>query len=104
MSWADKAIEHLSRGKEIEVRPRGNSMTPKIRSGALCKLVPLGDCKIKRGDILLVKVRGNIYLHLVSAVDKDRVQISNNHGHVNGWTSKSNIFGRLESVDNSDTA
>jgi hypothetical protein len=38
---------------------------------------------------------------LVSAVDqaKKRVQISNNHGRVNGWTSHDRVFGICVAVD-----
>lgn len=76
-------------------------MTPKIRSGALCRIEPLDSQPLRRGEIVLVKVRGNIYLHLISALDKERVQISNNHGHVNGWTARENVYGRLIAADNS---
>lgn len=77
-------------------------MTPRVRSGATCELEPVSDPdSLRRGDIVLVKVKGTIYLHLITAVEKDRVQIGNNHGRINGWTPKSNVYGRLVSVDNS---
>lgn len=48
---------------------------------------------LKKGDIVWCKVKGNHYIHLISAVDKERFQISNNHGRVNGWASSSQIYG-----------
>jgi hypothetical protein len=40
---------------------------------------------------------------LITALEKDRVQIGNNHGRVNGWTPKANVFGRAVRIDNSGT-
>lgn len=102
MGWADEAIRALSEGEEVTVYPRGNSMTPKIRSGARCTIAPVDPSTLRRGEIVLVKVKGSVYLHLISAVDKERVQISNNHGHANGWTAKANVYGKLVAVDNSE--
>lgn len=98
MSWATHLIEKLREGETVSFRPRGNSMTPKIKSGDLCTVVP-DISEIKKGDIVLCKVRGSQYLHLVSAIRGDQYQISNNHGRVNGWITVSNIFGKLISVE-----
>jgi signal peptidase I len=79
----------------VRFRPRGHSMEPLIRDRqevVVWRLRP-GD-PVTVGMIVLAKVQGKVYLHLVSAVDGDRVQISNNHGHVNGWTSRDKIYGR----------
>ena len=101
MGWADAAIDALRAGDVAVVRPRGNSMTPRIRSGATCELEPVteGDV-LRRGDIVLVKVKGTVYLHLVTALEKDRVQIGNNHGRINGWTPRGNVYGRVTQIDN----
>lgn len=52
-------------------------------------------------DIVLARVAGTVYLHLVSAVDANagRVQISNKRGRVNGWTSYAKVFGICTAVD-----
>ena len=69
-------------------------MVPLIYSNEKIILAPISPGHVfKRGQIVLVKVRGNIYTHKITAVDKERVQISNNHGYVNGWTKKSNVYG-----------
>jgi len=98
MSWATQIIKDLEEGKTVQFRPRGNSMTGRINSGQLCTVTPL-DREPTKGDVVLCKVRGAQYLHLVSAVRSDQYQISNNHGHVNGWTSRKNVFGILTKVE-----
>lgn len=100
MSWATFHIQALKEGKTVSFRPRGNSMEPKIKSGQLCEVEPIKDySKLSVGDIVLCKVKGNQYLHLVTAVDSQgRFQISNNKGFVNGWISSNAVFGRLIKV------
>jgi len=44
------------------------------------------------------------YLHLITALEKDSVQIGNNHGRINGWTPQSNVYGRVRHIDNSGAA
>ena len=100
MGQFDHAIEELRAGREAEVRPRGSSMRPKIESGALVRLAPVAPELLRKGDVVLVRVRSRIYLHLVSALDRERVQISNNHGHVNGWAPRSAVYGRAVAIDN----
>ena len=48
-----------------------------------------------------MRVAGTVYLHLVSAIDHaaKRVQISNNRGRINGWTSHDRVFGLCVAVD-----
>lgn len=81
-----KIIEKLEAGEEVELNPKGNSMTPLIQSGQRIVLSPAKNAKV--GDIVLSKVKGRFFIHLVTAFDpdKNRWQISNNHGWINGWT------------------
>ena len=96
MSWATPYIEQLKEGKEVSFRPSGNSMSPKIKSGELVTVSPdISD--LKKGDIVLCKVKGNQYLHLITGIDGERYQISNNKGRVNGWTRQ--IYGKLIKVN-----
>ncbi|MFI0412254.1 hypothetical protein [Actinomadura sp. 3N508] len=64
-------------------------------------VAPVDPSKVEVGDIVLARVAGTVYLHLVSAVDaaKKRVQISNNRGRINGWTSHDRVFGICVAVD-----
>lgn len=98
MGWAARHIEHLREGRPVSFRPRGNSMSPRIRSGQLCTVEPVEASAIEVGDVVLCKVGGSEYLHLVKAIQGDRFQIGNNRGHVNGWITAASIFGRLASV------
>ena len=93
--WSKKAKEELAAGRSIEICPRGNSMTPKIKSGQQITLSPIGNKEIKKGDIVFCKVKGNDYVHLVKGIrsNGEEFLIGNNHGNINGWTSKKNIFG-----------
>lgn len=100
MGWASGYITQLQAGATVQCRPRGQSMTPKIKSGQLCTIVPLAEgVTLEKGDIVLAKVNGNQYLHLISAVQGKRFQISNNHGHVNGWVTQEQIFGKCVAVE-----
>ena len=76
-------------------------MVPLIRSKQFVTVVPVDPSKLAVGDIVLARVAGTTYLHLVSAVDhaNARVQISNNRGRVNGWTGHSRVFGICTAVD-----
>lgn len=82
-------------------RPSGSSMVPLIRSRQQVIVAPVDPSKVEVGDIVLARVAGTVYLHLVSSVDlaRKRVQISNNRGRVNGWTSHDRVFGICVTVD-----
>ena len=99
MGWASQYIAKLQQGETVSFRPRGNSMSGKIESGQLCTVEPVGPTTIKTGDIVLCKVRGREYLHLVKAIQGARFQIGNNRGHINGWIAASGIFGRCTRVE-----
>src|SRR5436189_5733591 len=93
MSWAKYAIEALQRGETVQIRPRGHSMRGKVNDGDLVTLEPCDPATLQPDDIVLVKVRGRDYLHLIKAVDGERFQIGNNRGHANGWVGRNCIFG-----------
>src|SRR5277367_5437160 len=86
MGWATTGyIAKLQHGETVTFRPRGDSMSPRIKSGDLCTVEPVEPSQLRDGDIVLCRVRGADYLHLVKALQGTRFQIGNNHGHVNGW-------------------
>jgi len=74
-------------------------MVPRIKSGELCTVTPVDPATIVVGDVVLCRVRGNEYLHLVKAIQGQRFQIGNNKGKINGWIGPNGIFGKLEKVD-----
>jgi hypothetical protein len=99
MGWASQYIQKLLAGESVQFRPRGNSMSGKIESGQLCTVRPVDPQTLKVGDIVLCKVRGKEYLHLIKAIQGPRFQIGNNRGYINGWTTAGSIFGRCTKVE-----
>ena len=88
--------EKLKSGKTCLVQGFGQSMTPILKSGQVCEVIPVNDeTELKRNDIVFVKVSGHFYLHKITAIRGEQYQISNNHGHVNGWTNRRNVFGKV---------
>lgn len=99
MGWAAWHIQKLQAGQTVSFRPRGHSMSGKVESGQLCTVEPVADpASLRVGDIVLCKVGGAEYLHLIKAIQGPRFQIGNNRGLVNGWVTAGSIFGRLVRV------
>jgi hypothetical protein len=86
MGWATGYIATLRAGETVSFRSQGDSMAPRIESGDLCTVEPVDAGVLRAGDVVLCKVRGAEYLHIVKAIQGDRFQIGNNRGHINGWT------------------
>ena len=95
----DRHIARLRAGETVKFRPGGNSMQGKIESGQLCTVEPVDPASLDVGDIVLCKVNGQQYLHLVKAKQGSRFQIGNNRGGINGWVSADAIFGRCARVE-----
>src|SRR5215510_11347133 len=98
MGWASGHIQKLRDGDTVSFRPRGSSMSGKIESGQLCTVEPVDPATVQVGDIVLCKVNGREYLHLVKAIQGERFQIGNNRGRVNGWVSAGAVFGKCVAV------
>ena len=100
MGWATAYIAKLKNGETVQFRPRGHSMKGKIESGQLCTVEPISDFEsLQKGDIVLCKVNGAEYLHLIKAIQGSRFQIGNNRGRINGWVGTNSIFGKCVSVE-----
>jgi len=84
MGWATGYIAKLKAGETVSFRPRGSSG----RSG-----------KPSTWDIVLCKVRGAEYLHIVKAIQGPRFQIGNNRGYIDGWVGATAIFGKLPRIE-----
>jgi len=96
MNWK-KHIMDLEAGNTVQCRPKGNSMSPKINSGNKITISP--SKSFKKGDMVFCKVKGRYYIHLISAVNGQRYQISNNKGKINAWIHKKNIFGKVIKIE-----
>jgi SOS-response transcriptional repressor LexA len=91
--------EQLEAGAEsITFSPKGNSMTPRITSGQEITIHRLGaDEQLETGNVVLAKVHGQYFLHKITAIsDQERYLIANNHGRINGWTSRGKVYGKAE--------
>src|SRR5438067_1750466 len=99
MGWASGHIEKLRKGETVAFRPRGHSMSGKIESGQLCTIKPAEPSSLEVGDIVLCKVNGREYLHLIKAVQGPRFQIGNNRGRMNGWFTANAISGKSVRVE-----
>ncbi len=99
MGWATAYISKRKAGETVQFRPRGGSMTGKIESGNLCTVPPVQSEALQVGDIVLCKVGGTQYLHLVKAIQGQRFQIGNNRGGINGWIGADGIYGQCIRVE-----
>lgn len=102
MGQFDYAIKSLKEGKNTNIKPHGNSMKGIIESGDQVSISPNIENLIV-GDVVLVKVKGNVYLHLIKATrkkgDNTQYQIGNNRGGINGWVGINSIYGKAISVN-----
>ena len=96
-----ETAQRLQAGETCKVTGYGNSMTPILLSGQPVVCEPVRkDTVLRKRDIILCKVKGHFYLHLIWAVKKGRggtetYLIGNNHGHPNGTIGRSQIYGRV---------
>ncbi|MGI8668956.1 MAG: hypothetical protein ACR2J3_03810 [Aridibacter sp.] len=75
-------------------------MKGKIESGQICTVEPIEDfATLKKGDIVLCKVGGSQYIHLIKTSDGKRFQIGNNRGGINGWIDTNAIFGKCVKIE-----
>lgn len=99
-SWATHAIEKLNNGEVVQIRPRGNSMTGRVDDGDLVTITPITESvTLDKGDVVLCRVKGLDYLHLIKAQSGDRYLIGNNRGGINGWVTRNSIFGKAIKIE-----
>ena len=69
-------------------RPRN-----RVRDGDAVTVAPCDPASLEPGAIVLVRVKGRDYLHLVKARRGDRLLIGNSRGGVNGWVGPGAVHG-----------
>lgn len=75
-------------------------MQPKINDRDYVTLTPCDPDELEVGDIVLVRVKGNVLLHLIKAIDNHkRFLIGNNRGKINGWAGRNAIYGKVIKVE-----
>lgn len=85
MSWVKEALEHLTKGNEVSVRPVGGSMRGRIESGQLVTLKPALYDDVEAEDVIFIRWKGNYLLHLLLEKKDQELLIGNNLGKINGW-------------------
>lgn len=99
MNWATHAIGELQAGRSAQVRPKGQSMKGRVESGSLVTLEPCDPVDLQVGDVVLVKVKGKVYLHLIKALRGNQFQIGNNRGGINGWVGPNAVYGIATEIE-----
>lgn len=90
-------VERLLSGETIISKEPGNSMLPLIKSRQPVELTPATWESVEIGDIVYVKVHGNLYTHLVKSKNLEKgVLIGNNKGNINGWSK--NVYGKVTKI------
>ncbi len=92
-----ESAEKLKSGLTGKITGYGQSMTPILKNGqsVICEPVK-DDTKLNKKDIVLCKVKGHYYLHLIWAIRNDKEYlIGNNRGRPNGWVSRNQIYGKV---------
>lgn len=102
MNWLHH-ITKLRAGETTSFRPHGNSMQGRVEDGQLCTVEPVKDpSALQVGDIVVVKVHGHIYFHLIKKIAVNGVRkflIGNNKGHENGWANENSVYGRCIRIE-----
>jgi hypothetical protein len=74
-------------------------MKGRVESGSLVTLEPVDPADLQVGDVVLVRVKGRVYLHLVKALRGNQFQIGNNRGGINGWVGPTAIYGIATKIE-----
>jgi hypothetical protein len=98
MGWVNDALQDLSAGRQVQIRPSGGSMRGRIESGDLVTLAPPVPGEVQVDDIVLVRWKGNYLLHLIREIRGDEFVIGNNLGKINGTVKSTDIRGRVIGV------
>lgn len=100
--WAEEALRELQAGRAIAVRPRGHSMDGRVADGDSVTIESCAAGDLVAGDIVLARIQGRRYshlvLHLVIAREENRFLIGNNRGRLDGWVTAEEVFGKVTGV------
>ena len=101
--WAQIARDELAAGRTVKIRPRGHSMRGRIGDGDLVTLKPCVADDLATEAMVLARVKGRRYfhlvLHLIHRRDGDSFLIGSSTGRLDGWVSAANIFGVVTAVE-----
>jgi hypothetical protein len=93
------AIKVLEEKNEVILQCNGGSMAPLINPRESIFIRRVLPEQLRVGDACFCRIKGALQVHLISAIDKDRYQISNNKKFVNGWIGANSIYGLAVKVE-----
>jgi hypothetical protein len=99
MNGRDFAVIVLTEKGETTISCNGNSMRPIIAPKEKIHLKRVLPEQLRIGDAVLCRIKSGLTVHKITAIDGDRHQISNNHGHVNGWIGAKCIYGLAVKIE-----
>lgn len=96
-----KAVAAMKEKGECYIQGFGGSMEPILHSGETFHFQSVTEeIRLSEGDIVFCEVNSELLLHKITAINGNKIQIGNNKGKVNGWTTKEHIFGKyIKTVD-----
>lgn len=104
--WFDGAIEKLQEGQGGKVWPKGNSMRGHIREGDAVLVEPCATEALSIDDIVLVKIQGRRYFHIVLhsilECNENQFLIGTPCGRIDGWVNSDAIFGKVVAIEAGD--
>lgn len=60
---------------------------------------PCEPASLAVGDVVLVRVHGTVYLHLIKAINRERFLIGNNMGGTTGWVGGNCVYGKAVKIE-----
>jgi signal peptidase I len=94
------AVDILDKEGSVILTCNGHSMKPLFSPGDALYIKKVNHSKLRIGDAVFCKIGRNLQVHKITAilaptyaVHNGRWEISNNHGHLNGWIDESGIYG-----------
>lgn len=87
------AVKILEEKNEVAIKCNGRSMIPLIHPKETIHLKKVLISQLRVGDAVFVRIKRALQVHILSAIDNDRMQISNRKGFINGWVGKNSIYG-----------
>lgn len=95
-----QACAELRAGQTTQIRPQGDSMRAIIKSGSLVTLSPCADPRaLKTGDVVLVQIKGKVYLHLIQNRNSTQLLIGNTQGGSDGWVDLKAVYGIVTNIE-----
>lgn len=99
MSNRQFAIQILEDKGSVVLTCNGSSMIPIIFPKETIHIKKVFASQLRVGDAVFVRICGNLQVHKIGAIDKNRYRIENNKGHINGWVGIHCIFGLATKIE-----